>query len=60
MQVEMATAQDTEEGRQPELDALIEQTRELLSTSEEFRERIDRTVNESITKIYALLQIPRD
>jgi uncharacterized membrane protein len=60
MQVEMATAQDTEEVRQPELDVLIAQTRELLSTSEEFRERIDRTVNESITKIYTLLQIPRD
>lgn len=60
MQVEMASARDTEEVRQPELDALIAHARELLSTSEEFRERIDRTVNESMTKIYALLQLPRD
>jgi hypothetical protein len=59
MQVEMAEAQDTEEVRQLALDALA-RTRELLSTSEEFRERVDRTVNESMTKIYTLLQIPRD
>jgi hypothetical protein len=60
MQVEMASSQDIEEVRQLALDALIAQTRELLSTSEEFRERVDRTVNESMTKIYTLLQIPRD
>lgn len=60
MQVEMADAQDIDDVRQWTFDALVAQTREVLSTSEEFRDHVDRTVAESMSKIRMLLQIPRD
>lgn len=60
MQVEMAEAQHTRDARRRERDALIAQTEELLSTSEEFRKRIDRKVAEAMRRLdRALLQMRR-
>jgi hypothetical protein len=60
MQVEMAEDQHTRDAQRRERDALIAQTEELLSTSEEFRRRIDRKVAEAMRRLdRALLQMRR-
>jgi hypothetical protein len=51
MQVEMSAVRDTEAARRRTIDELVAQNRELLSTSKEHREHVDRTVAKSLRTI---------
>jgi hypothetical protein len=51
MQVEMAETRDTGELQQRTYDALVAQTREVLSTSKERQEHADRTVAKALRTI---------
>ena len=60
MQVEMSRVRNTDEEWQREVDSLLARSRDLLSTSKEHRERVDRTVAEAVSNIRrALLQLRR-
>ena len=60
MQVEMIGARDSDEEWQRRADAILAQSRALLSTSKEHREHVDRTVAEAGRNIRrALLQLRR-
>jgi hypothetical protein len=60
MQVEMAETRDTEDVRQRAYEALVAQTREVLSTSKERQEHADRTVAKALRTIRrALLESRR-
>jgi hypothetical protein len=60
MQVKMQGSRDIEDARQREIDELVARSRELLSTSKEHRERVDRAVAKSLRTIRrALLESRR-
>jgi hypothetical protein len=61
MQVDMPVTEDTNEEWQREVDAILARSRELLSTSKEHRERVDRTVAQATSNLRrTLLQLRRD
>lgn len=60
MQVAMEEVRNPQDAKRREHDLLVAQTKELLSTSEEFRERVDRAVAEAMRKIdWALARMRR-